>query len=85
MAKKLPPKKVEFYGYVFQNVMASMIRSKTVVVGITLELKKLTEEKMECVANFAGKYYLQHVKKKMSVKDMEELKRESLKYGLISC
>jgi len=86
MAKKPPPKKVEFFGEIFKNVMSTMLRSEPVIVGITVELKKLTEDKMECVANFAAEYYVQHVKKKkMSDEDMEELKRESLKYGLSCC
>lgn len=89
MAKKLPSaafqKKAEYYGYLLHQVMSSMIRSETVVVGITLELKKLTEERMECVAGFAGEYYAKHNKKVMSQQQRDDLKTAALRHGLKNC
>jgi hypothetical protein len=89
MAKKLPSaafqKKAEYYGYLLHQVMSSMIRSKKVVVGITLELKKLTEERMDCVAGFAGEYYAKHNKKVMSQRQREDLKTAALSHGLKNC
>ena len=88
MAKKLPSaafqKKAEYYGYLLHQVMSAMIRSEN-VVGITVELKKLTEDRMDCVAGFAGQYYAKHNKKVMSPRQREDLKTAALSHGLRNC
>lgn len=89
MAKKSSPeafqKKAEFYGYVLHQVMIGMITNESVEGDITPELKKLTKERMECVAGFAGEYYVKHNKKVMSHQQREDLKTAALKHGLDNC